>query len=97
VIPGMWQEPAFQDFFAQNERWLRPYAVFKFLQNLFGTAEHWHWGSLSRPTTRVRLSFSVRRDRVMTELSMGKICSHWMLLPLMWPCHGADATAPEQP
>ena len=37
-----------------SEKWLRPYAVFKVLQDLFGTAEHWHWGALSRPTPRVR-------------------------------------------
>ncbi|CAL8472202.1 g11744 [Coccomyxa elongata] len=42
----------FKAYFEANERWLRPYAVFKFLQGLFGTAEHWHWGSLSRPTQK---------------------------------------------
>ncbi len=47
------QSPDFKAYFEANERWLRPYAVFKFLQGLFGTAEHWHWGSLSRPTQKV--------------------------------------------
>ena len=47
------QSPAFQRYFEMSEKWLRPYAVFKVLQSLFGTAEHWHWGALSRPTPRV--------------------------------------------
>lgn len=47
------QSPAFHQYFEMSEKWLRPYAVFKVLQNLFGTAEHWHWGALSRPTSRV--------------------------------------------
>jgi len=47
------QSPAFQQFYKTNKEWLQPYGVFKFLQQLFGTAEHWHWGSLSRPNKKV--------------------------------------------
>lgn len=47
------QSPGFQQFYKANREWLQPYGVFKFLQDLFGTAEHWHWGSLSRPNQRV--------------------------------------------
>lgn len=56
------QSPAFAEYFAASEKWLRPYAVFKVLQALFGTAEHWHWGVLSRPTPRVRLCLSQVRQ-----------------------------------
>lgn len=48
------QSAEFSDFWDTNQKWLRPYAVFKVLHGLFGTAEHWHWGALSRPTPRVR-------------------------------------------
>lgn len=56
-----WQEPgidwfwcllqsdSFQEFFEGNSSWLKPYAVFCFLRDLFGTAEHWKWGKFSRP------------------------------------------------
>ena len=47
------QTSEFQEFYAANEEWLRPYAVFCFLRDLFGTAQHWHWGVLSRPTAQV--------------------------------------------
>eukprot|EP00899_Mesostigma_viride_P026610 jgi/Mesvir1/7133/Mv09233-RA.1 len=38
----------FQRFYEENMGWLRPYACFCFLKNLFGTAEHWKWGLFSR-------------------------------------------------
>lgn len=47
------QTADFREFYAANEEWLRPYAVFCFLRDLFGTAEHWHWGVLARPTPEV--------------------------------------------
>jgi 4-alpha-glucanotransferase len=41
----------FKKFCTANAEWLRPYAVFCFLRDaVFGTADHWTWGSLSRPT-----------------------------------------------
>lgn len=42
-----------QDWFADNEFWLVPYAAFCFLRDLFGTAEHWRWGTMSKPTPEV--------------------------------------------
>ena len=45
----------FKAFCAQNWEWLRPYAVFCFLRDLFGTAEHWRWGALGEPTDEVRI------------------------------------------
>jgi 4-alpha-glucanotransferase len=48
------QTAEFREFYVANEEWLRPYAIFCFLRDLFGTAEHWHWGVLARPTPEVR-------------------------------------------
>lgn len=44
------ESPSFKDWFSSNQDWLRPYAVFKVLKDLFNTAEHWQWGSLSQPS-----------------------------------------------
>ena len=44
----------FKEFCTRNWEWLRPYAVFCFLRDLFGTAEHWRWGALGQPTSEVR-------------------------------------------
>ena len=43
----------FQGFVQENKEWLQPYAVFCFLRDLFGTAEHWTWGALVTPTPEV--------------------------------------------
>jgi 4-alpha-glucanotransferase len=43
-------EPEFLAWSADNAEWLRPYSVFCFLAELFGTAEHWTWGALARPS-----------------------------------------------
>ena len=37
---------AFKAFLDEQSAWLRPYAVFGALRELFGTAEHWRWGAL---------------------------------------------------
>ena len=55
----MLQAADFQEFYAANEDWLRPYAIFSFLRDLFGTAQHWRWGALSRPTPQARLFSSL--------------------------------------
>ncbi|KAK9857162.1 hypothetical protein WJX84_012023 [Apatococcus fuscideae] len=44
------ESPEFQEFFASNKNWLEPYALFCVLRKLFGTTEHWQWGTLSTPT-----------------------------------------------
>lgn len=33
--------------------WVQPYAIFCYLRDLFGTAEHWRWGALAAPTPEV--------------------------------------------
>lgn len=50
------QTPEFQEFFEKNKNWLEPYALFCVLRKLFGTTEHWRWGTLSTPTPDVRLT-----------------------------------------
>lgn len=42
-----------QEWWSENEFWLVPYAAFCFLRDLFGTAEHWKWGVMARPTPQV--------------------------------------------
>eukprot|EP00958_Prasinococcus_capsulatus_P011964 scaffold1190_cov393-Prasinococcus_capsulatus_cf.AAC.30 len=44
------QDGDFGAFLEENSSWLKAYAVFCFLRDLFGTAEHWHWGKLSKPS-----------------------------------------------
>ena len=38
---------ACERFVREQASWLKPYAVFSALRELFGTAEHWRWGDLS--------------------------------------------------
>ena len=40
------ESDAFERFLEEQSAWLRPYAVFGALRELFGTAEHWRWGAL---------------------------------------------------
>ncbi|KAH9675167.1 4-alpha-glucanotransferase DPE2 [Citrus sinensis] len=35
---------AFQNFFSENEDWLKPYAAFCFLRDFFDTSDHSQWG-----------------------------------------------------
>lgn len=43
----------FLRFKAEAWEWLQPYSVFCMLRKVFGSGEHWNWGSLSRPTQEV--------------------------------------------
>lgn len=40
----------FKKFFAENEHWLKPYAVFSYLRDLFNTPDFSRWGIYSNPT-----------------------------------------------
>ncbi len=42
--------PRPQAWFADNASWLVPYAAYSWLRQLFGTAEHWRWGAMSKPS-----------------------------------------------
>ncbi|NLX29539.1 MAG: 4-alpha-glucanotransferase [Bacteroidales bacterium] len=37
------RDPEFRDFFAANEHWLRPYAAFSYLRDLFNTPDFTRW------------------------------------------------------
>ena len=39
--------PELREFLEENGKWLKPYAVFRALSELFGTSEHWRWGVLA--------------------------------------------------
>lgn len=44
-------DPAFHEFFEQNQEWLIPYAVFSRLRDLYGTSEFAKWGEHARVTS----------------------------------------------
>lgn len=45
--PATIESSEFRGWFETNADWLKPYAAFCFLRDLFNTAEHWHWGALA--------------------------------------------------
>ena len=47
------KDPEFLEFFKTNEYWLRPYAAFSFLRDLFNTPDFSRWGEYSKPTAEL--------------------------------------------
>jgi len=43
------KDPKFLAFFSENEHWLRPYAAFSYLRDLFNTPDFSRWGEYSIP------------------------------------------------
>lgn len=43
----------FIKFFAENEHWLKPYAAFSYLRDLFNTPDFSRWGIYSKPTDKL--------------------------------------------
>jgi 4-alpha-glucanotransferase len=43
-------DPEFIAFFDDNKHWLRPYAAFSYLRDLFNTPDFSRWGEYSKPT-----------------------------------------------
>jgi 4-alpha-glucanotransferase len=43
------KDSSFLGFFADNEHWLRPYAAFSYLRDLFNTPDFSRWGEYSKP------------------------------------------------
>ena len=41
---------SFERFVSENQEWLKPYAVFCALAEIFQTTEHWLWGHLASAT-----------------------------------------------
>jgi len=46
-------DPEFISFFDANEYWLRPYAAFSFLRDLFNTPDFSRWGEYSKPSAEL--------------------------------------------
>ncbi len=40
----------FLAFFEENQEWLKPYAAFSYLRDLYGTSDFSHWGQYTNPT-----------------------------------------------
>ncbi len=41
------KEKKYQEFYAKNSGWLKPYAVFSYLRDLYGTPDYSRWGKFS--------------------------------------------------
>eukprot|EP01018_Ginkgo_biloba_P034974 Gb_33253 [translate_table: standard] len=52
---------AFQKFFQENEAWLKPYAAFCFLRDLFETSDHSQWGRFSE-FSKIKLEKLVSKE-----------------------------------
>ena len=46
-------DPEFQNFFAENEHWLKPYAAFCYLRDLFNTPDFNRWGQYRQPAAEL--------------------------------------------
>ena len=49
----MTTDTGYLEFAKKNQDWLKPYAVFCFLKDMFGTSEHWNWGVFSSPSKQM--------------------------------------------
>ncbi|GMN64331.1 hypothetical protein TIFTF001_033402 [Ficus carica] len=58
---------SFQEFFSENEDWLKPYAAFCFLRDFFETSDHSQWGRFSH-YTKERLEKLISEDSLHYEV-----------------------------
>jgi 4-alpha-glucanotransferase len=74
----------FQRFFKKSERWLRPYGVFCWLRDFFGTANHEEWGALG--TGRVNYEKLLELSSPGSDLYKGVgfywVMQYWLHLQL---------------
>lgn len=80
-----WQTKEYQSWYQENEHWLKPYAVFCFLRDLFGTSKHWKWGVFSSPTDEVKGSF------------VSGVCMPLILCPSAETRHAVFSASPKRP
>lgn len=66
----------FKAFFKKSERWLRPYGVFCWLRDFFGTANHEEWGALG--TGRVTKEKLVELSTPGSDLYKG-VAFYWVM------------------
>ncbi|KAJ7976533.1 4-alpha-glucanotransferase DPE2 [Quillaja saponaria] len=65
---------SFQEFFSENEDWLKPYAAFCFLRDFFETSDHSQWGRFSH-YSKEKLEKLVAKDSVHYDT----ICFHYYI------------------
>lgn len=65
---------SFQNFFSENEDWLKPYAAFCFLRDFFETSDHSQWGRYSL-YSKDKLEKLVAKD----SLHYDVICFHYYI------------------
>ncbi|KAJ4977566.1 hypothetical protein NE237_008346 [Protea cynaroides] len=65
---------SFQNFFSENEDWLKPYAAFCFLRDFFETSDHSQWGRFSH-YSKEKLEKIVSKDSVHYDI----ICFHYYI------------------
>jgi hypothetical protein len=63
-----------QEWFAASEHWLVPYATFCFLRDLFGTAEHWRWGVMAKPSKQLLADITSPQK----EWHNSILCCYWL-------------------
>jgi 4-alpha-glucanotransferase len=47
------KDPEYISFYEENEHWIRPYAAFSYLRDLFNTPDFNRWGDYSKPTAEL--------------------------------------------
>ncbi|KAL6774611.1 DPE2 [Auxenochlorella protothecoides x Auxenochlorella symbiontica] len=57
AFPQLLSDPAFLEFCAHHEEWLKPYSMFCYFQSFFGTADHTQWGRYSAYDPRATAKF----------------------------------------
>ncbi|KAL0428431.1 UNVERIFIED_CONTAM: 4-alpha-glucanotransferase DPE2 [Sesamum latifolium] len=65
---------AFQNFFSENQDWLKPYAAFCFLRDFFETSDHSQWGRFSL-FSEDKLEKLVSKDSLHYDI----ICFHYYI------------------
>ncbi|PIN19639.1 4-alpha-glucanotransferase [Handroanthus impetiginosus] len=65
---------AFQNFFSENQDWLKPYAAFCFLRDFFETSDHSQWGRFSH-FSNDKLEKLVSKE----SLHYDAICFHYYI------------------
>ncbi|XP_004309467.1 PREDICTED: 4-alpha-glucanotransferase DPE2 [Fragaria vesca subsp. vesca] len=65
---------SFQNFFSENQEWLKPYAAFCFLRDFFETSDHSQWGRFSQFSIE-KLEKLISKD----SIHYGVICFHYYI------------------
>ncbi|XP_057971656.1 4-alpha-glucanotransferase DPE2 [Malania oleifera] len=68
------ESSSFQNFFSENEDWLKPYAAFCFLRDFFETSDHSQWGRFSH-FSEDKLAKLVSKDSIHYDI----ICFHYYI------------------